>query len=159
VYLRKTLFLIIFILNWHCLISQTREDLSLIFTGKLPDIDSVFSYDPQPHVSQKDNMLLVFIKFPILFYQEFISSQMKPRCYFYPSCSQFSLEAIQQYGFLGVFLGIDRIMRCNVFSEDKYPLYNNTIRLYDPVSHYRLNNKDDKQIVHKHKMNSINPPD
>jgi len=124
--------------------SQRREDFSLITTGKLFDEDSIVSANLQHDVSQNNSSFSIILKFPILFYQEFISSQMKPRCYFYPSCSQFSLEAIQQYGFTGVFLGIDRIMRCNVFSEEKYPFYNNTSSLYDPISHYRLNHKYDK---------------
>jgi putative membrane protein insertion efficiency factor len=139
--------------------SQRREDFSLITTGKLFDEDSIVSDNLQSDVSQKNSYFSVILKVPILFYQEFISSQMKPRCYFYPSCSQFSLEAIQLYGFTGVFLGIDRIMRCNVFSEEKYPLYDNTTSLYDPISHYRLNNKNDKQPGHFYKINSISPSD
>lgn len=157
--MRKILIKAIFILYCQSLAGQTSEDLSLIFAGKLNDADFEVCNRSQPEVSQKDNLFSVLVKLPILFYQEFISSQMKPRCYFYPSCSQFSLEAIQQYGLTGIFLGIDRIMRCNVFSEDKYPLYKNTTRLYDPVSHYRLKNADDKQAGHLNHMNRISPPD
>jgi len=142
--LRKILFLTIIILAYNNLMSQRREDFALVTTGKLFYQDENVSDSLHHDDSQKNSYFSVILKVPILFYQEFISSQMKPRCYFYPSCSQFTLEAIQQYGFAGIFLGIDRIMRCNVFSEEKYPLYINTTSLYDPISHYRLNYKYDK---------------
>ena len=35
-------------------------------------------------------------------------------CRFTPSCSEYTLEAIERYGFFkGWFLGIKRILRCN----------------------------------------------
>ena len=39
-------------------------------------------------------------------------------CRFYPSCSDYCIQAIGKYGLLkGVFLGGKRILRCNPFSE------------------------------------------
>ncbi len=42
-------------------------------------------------------------------------------CKFYPSCSEYMLEAIEEYGSLkGGWLGIKRILRCNPFSKGGY---------------------------------------
>ena len=59
----------------------------------------------------------------IKFYQNFISKYLLPgrRCRFYPTCSQFTLEAIEKYGFLkGGFMGFKRILRCNPFNPGGY---------------------------------------
>jgi putative membrane protein insertion efficiency factor len=40
------------------------------------------------------------------------------RCRFYPSCSQYTYEAIEKYGLiLGIFKGVARILRCNPLSK------------------------------------------
>ena len=50
----------------------------------------------------------------IRFYQIFISPILGQHCRFYPSCSQYSLEAIREWGFIhGVYLGFKRICRCH----------------------------------------------
>lgn len=58
----------------------------------------------------------------IRFYQKYIS---KCDCRYFPSCSEYMLEAILKHGFFyGVLLGIWRILRCNPFSKggiDKVP--------------------------------------
>lgn len=57
----------------------------------------------------------------ILFYQKVISPIKPGKCRFYPTCSQYTLEAIQKYGALkGSFLGIKRILRCHPFNPGGY---------------------------------------
>ena len=60
----------------------------------------------------------------ICFYQNNISlwSQSKNiKCKFYPTCSEYTKQAIQKYGALkGTILGIYRILRCNPFSKGGY---------------------------------------
>lgn len=59
----------------------------------------------------------------IKFYQKFISKYILRgrNCRFYPTCSQYSLEAYSKYGFLkGTYLTIYRILRCNPFSKGGY---------------------------------------
>jgi hypothetical protein len=47
-------------------------------------------------------------------YQLAISPLLGPRCRFYPSCSQYTLQALEQHGLLrGLWLGIRRIARCH----------------------------------------------
>jgi putative membrane protein insertion efficiency factor len=51
-------------------------------------------------------------------YQYFISPMLGQRCKYYPSCSNYTLEAIKVHGpFKGVALGAWRLLRCNPFSN------------------------------------------
>ena len=57
----------------------------------------------------------------IRFYQRFISPLTPPTCRFTPTCSQYTLEAIQKYGVLkGTWLGIKRICRCHPWGGSGY---------------------------------------
>lgn len=50
----------------------------------------------------------------IRFYQLFISPILGPRCRFYPSCSHYTVEALQSHGVIkGSWLAIKRISRCH----------------------------------------------
>lgn len=51
-------------------------------------------------------------------YQRYVSPLLPDSCRFHPSCSQYTLEAIQRYGLLkGMLLGGWRLLRCNPFSK------------------------------------------
>jgi putative membrane protein insertion efficiency factor len=42
-------------------------------------------------------------------------------CKFYPSCSAYSIDAIEKYGFFkGLFLSIKRLSRCHPFNPGGY---------------------------------------
>jgi putative membrane protein insertion efficiency factor len=59
-------------------------------------------------------MLIAIIKF----YKYFISPVLGDRCRFYPSCSNYSLEALQLHGALiGSYLTLRRLLRCHPFHE------------------------------------------
>lgn len=50
----------------------------------------------------------------ICLYQRLISPLLGPRCRFYPSCSQYTHEAVQRFGpWRGGLLGLRRILRCH----------------------------------------------
>ena len=54
------------------------------------------------------------IKIPILFYRQLISPLLPNSCRFTPSCSQYMLSAIDQWGvFKGGLLGLKRIAKCH----------------------------------------------
>lgn len=51
---------------------------------------------------------------PIRLYQIVLSPLFGQRCRFYPSCSQYALEAIQKHGAVrGTWLGLSRLVRCH----------------------------------------------
>jgi putative membrane protein insertion efficiency factor len=57
----------------------------------------------------------------IRFYQIFISPMFPPRCRFYPTCSQYALEAVQKKGAVkGSWLALKRILKCHPFHPGGY---------------------------------------
>jgi putative membrane protein insertion efficiency factor len=59
-------------------------------------------------------------------YQLCVSPLLGPRCRFYPSCSQYALDAIAQHGSRrGGWLAVRRLARCHPFHSGGY----------DPVPH------------------------
>ncbi|MGH9762699.1 MAG: membrane protein insertion efficiency factor YidD [Blastocatellia bacterium] len=54
-------------------------------------------------------------------YQLLISPILPPSCRFTPTCSQYTLEAIQKHGPLrGTYLGMRRLLRCHPFHPGGY---------------------------------------
>ena len=59
-------------------------------------------------------LLILIIKF----YRYFISPILGNKCRFFPSCSEYFIEALQEYGFLkGCILGLKRIAKCHPFKK------------------------------------------
>jgi putative membrane protein insertion efficiency factor len=57
----------------------------------------------------------------IKLYQSTISTVVPPSCRFTPTCSQYTYEAIEKYGFFkGGWLGARRIARCHPFNPGGY---------------------------------------
>ncbi len=53
---------------------------------------------------------------PIRFYRRFISPLLPPACRFYPTCSQYALEALERYGmFKGSWLILKRLSKCHPY--------------------------------------------
>ncbi len=64
-------------------------------------------------------------------YQKFISPDQgflkyffkNPVCVFYPTCSEYSKQAVEKYGALkGIFLSILRILRCHPWQKNHIDL-------------------------------------
>jgi uncharacterized protein len=54
-------------------------------------------------------------------YQLLVSPLLGPRCRFYPSCSQYALEAVQRHGTLrGSLLALRRLARCHPWHPGGY---------------------------------------
>jgi len=65
----------------------------------------------------------------IRFYQVVISPGIPSRCKYYPSCSQYALDAVREYGVArGFILAFWRVLRCNPLSYGGH----------DPVSRQKL---------------------
>ncbi len=57
----------------------------------------------------------------IKLYRKYLSPMKTVKCPYYPSCSQYGLEAFEKYGVLkGGVLTFYRILRCNPFSKGGY---------------------------------------
>ena len=65
-----------------------------------------------------------FFIFLIRIYKKYISpifAHLGVHCKYYPSCSEYTRQAINKYGvFKGMVLGIKRILKCNPFSKGGY---------------------------------------
>lgn len=69
------------------------------------------------------NILILLIRI----YKNYISPFFPQSCRFTPSCSSYTIEAIERYGVLkGTFLGSKRILKCHPFHPGGY----------DPVTSY-----------------------
>jgi uncharacterized protein len=57
-------------------------------------------------------------RIPIRFYQLLVSPLLGRRCKYHPSCSQYALDALEEFGLLrGAALAAWRLLRCNPWSH------------------------------------------
>ena len=65
-------------------------------------------------------MKVVFV-WLIKFYKKFISPGLGNNCIYTPTCSEYAIEAINEYGAIkGSIMGFKRILRCNPMSKGGY---------------------------------------
>jgi putative membrane protein insertion efficiency factor len=77
-------------------------------------------------VAENSGFMRQPIQILIRAYQLGISPWLGQRCRFYPSCSQYALEAVAEHGALrGSWLALRRLARCHPFHSGGY----------DPVPH------------------------
>ena len=58
---------------------------------------------------------------PIKVYQNFISPMLPNTCRHLPTCSDYTIEAIQEFGVIkGIYKGTLRILRCNPLGSSGY---------------------------------------
>ena len=70
-------------------------------------------------------MIYKAIKFIVILsikiYKSCISPLLPCACRFQPTCSQYMIEAIEEYGIIkGIYLGIKRIFRCHPWGGSGY---------------------------------------
>jgi len=59
--------------------------------------------------------------FIIRLYKAFISPLLPPSCRFYPTCSEYAVEALGKHGITyGLYLSVRRILRCHPFCDGGY---------------------------------------
>ena len=68
--------------------------------------------------SRLTNFLMKFLTFPFIllirFYQSAISPYLPATCRYHPTCSQYSIEALEKHGlFFGSYLAVRRILSCH----------------------------------------------
>jgi putative membrane protein insertion efficiency factor len=69
-------------------------------------------------------------------YQKYISAGRPQKCKYYPSCSNYTSLAIEEFGAKGLLMGLWRLMRCNPFSNGgvDYPSNSSRDRLKERLS-------------------------
>ena len=82
------------------------------------DANVKYGYYILKEINRYLSKLLIYL---VRFYQKFISPLKGPTCRFYPTCSQYSIEAIRKYGALkGIYLTIRRLLKCHPFHPGGY---------------------------------------
>ena len=58
---------------------------------------------------------------PVSMYRRFLSPMLRPRCRYFPSCSEYFEQSVMKYGVLkGSLKGLYRILRCNPLARGGY---------------------------------------
>lgn len=67
---------------------------------------------------QKNREMQKILIAALRFYQRTISPYLKCSCKFYPTCSEYAIQAIEKYGCIkGILKSTRRLLRCNPFSR------------------------------------------
>jgi putative membrane protein insertion efficiency factor len=68
-----------------------------------------------------ETLISNFIIFLIRSYKRFLSPHLKSSCRYYPTCSEYAIDAIEQKGLIiGVRTAIIRLLRCNGLFKGGY---------------------------------------
>ena len=73
------------------------------------------------HTAQK--IFRFILATPIYIYRATLSPLLGQRCKYYPSCSQYGLDAIKGNGLLGIVFIVWRLLRCNPWSNGGVDYY------------------------------------
>jgi len=88
--------------------------------------------------SVRQNPLKLVLLGLVRIYQKLISPALPRVCKYHPSCSQYAVDALQQYGVArGIILASWRLLRCNPLSYGGY----------DPVEAQRLFKRRERMTV------------
>jgi putative component of membrane protein insertase Oxa1/YidC/SpoIIIJ protein YidD len=86
------------------------------------------------------NPLSIALKSSMYVYQNVISPQLSKSCPYGITCSNFSKQAIEEFGIVkGVFISADRLMRCNriaLLDINQLDIDEKTGTIIDPVKRY-----------------------
>lgn len=118
------------------------EHINVVLLQVKPDpFRRPYIYQNEPSLIKKFNPVSLFLGGTLYIYQNVFSKHISADCLFTPSCSEFSKQAIKEYGILkGTLLSIDRVNRCNrIAATDlkNYTVDQTSKRYPDPVSRYR----------------------
>tara|TARA_B100000989_G_scaffold289688_1_gene261862 strand:+ start:446 stop:697 length:252 start_codon:yes stop_codon:yes gene_type:complete len=68
-----------------------------------------------------NKILTSFMIFIIKIYKVFVSPFIGVNCRFFPSCSEYSIQAFKDFGFFkGIILSLKRICRCHPLCKSGY---------------------------------------
>ena len=125
---------------------EVQADLSLL--GKALSVSQEDSgrrsylYKGEKSFIKKYNPVSLALGGAMAFYQHVLSRHLSASCLYLHSCSEFSKDAIRQYGLpKGILLTLDRLNRCNIIAAQDLRRYQPdpvTGRYPDPALRYRL---------------------
>jgi uncharacterized protein len=128
-----------------------KSDIEIInktLSERIPDpYKRPYIYKDEPSVIKKINPVNIIFGTSLYVYQNVLSKHVASGCLYTPSCSEFSKDAIREFGVLkGTFLSADRVNRCNLFSATDLKNHRKdpkTNRYPDPAGRYKKENKSD----------------
>lgn len=126
--------------------SNKQNNLQLILKTKTNTIDTHkhhrdYIYKNDKNWLKKYNPISLGFGSLLYLYQN-VLSQVSADCLYHPTCSDFSRDAIREYGLIkGVFLSSDRICRCNriaATSINYFKFDQKSRHAHDSVSYYKI---------------------
>jgi hypothetical protein len=88
-----------------------------------------------------------FTIYLIKMYQAGISANTYIQCRYFPTCSNYSINALKEYGFIvGIFISVKRLLRCFFFNKMSY----------DPLPEINQNKLLKFHMFHVEHMNNVN---
>ncbi len=101
----------------------------------------VYIYKDQAKTFKNSNPVSMFYGGSLYVYQNFVSQHFSANCLYTPSCSDFSKQAVKEFGLIkGTLLSFDRLSRCNrIAATDLNPaeIDKEKHRFNDPVKMYK----------------------
>ena len=100
-----------------------------------------YIYKNQPKTFKNSNPLSLIYGGSLYVYQNLFSQHLSASCLYHPSCSDFSKQAVKEYGLIkGTLLSFDRLSRCNrIAATDLDPgdIDTHVHRFHDSVKKYK----------------------
>lgn len=110
--------------------TQNKDDFNLVL--KTINLENI-KLKNESNIDYKLD-LFGYLPFLFTFYKSFLSSQDFNSCVYYPSCSNYAVQAIQKKGiFYGGIMTFDRLVRCNPSSVKQYNFDIKTKKLQDVI--------------------------
>ncbi len=148
-----SILLFINILLSNSVFAQNTSDIQLIKEQDFKDNSFTskrkisFLFTKNKNVLLRYNPISLSFGGMMYFYQKFLSPQIGASCPYEISCSAFSKQCIQRYGFIkGVALSADRLMRCTRLASADLKLSDiseETHAIIDPPSSYKSSKSAD----------------
>lgn len=101
----------------------------------------VYIYKNQPKTFKNCNPVSLVYGSSLYVYQNYFSQHLSASCLYDPSCSDFSKNAVKEFGLIkGTLLSFDRLSRCNRIAATDLHLHEidpKSHRFHDPVKSYK----------------------
>lgn len=142
-----TSFLLLLIISLTAKAQQIdlKADLLLTKTVTEKEIPRVsirsYIYKDKPKTFKYLNPASMMFGSSLYVYQNYFSQHFSASCLYHPSCSDFSKQAVGEFGLIkGTLLSFDRLSRCNRIAATDLNINEmnpSTKRFHDPIIHYK----------------------